>query len=207
MAQSIGQQAANLPLEQACYQLSATYTALVPSSLRSAMGMYYTPPALTKRLLDMAEESGIDWRSAHILDPACGGGAFLLPVALRMREALERLPPALRLETIQNQLRGFEIDPFAAWLTQTWVELALSDLLAAAGKRLSQLVQVCDTLNQEPSGLCMILSWEIRLTAAYRSASSNVSASSEVSTDMPMCTACSPTLLCDGRNRPVSLPM
>lgn len=152
LARAVGQQAAEHPIEHACHQLSATYTALVPSSTRSAMGMYYTPPALTNRLLDMVEEAGVDWRSAQILDPACGGGAFLLPVALRVRKALEHLPPALRLKTIQKQLRGFEIDPFAAWLTQTWLELALSDLVAVTGKRLPQLVQVCDTLNEEPTG-------------------------------------------------------
>jgi len=152
LSRSVGREAAELPIELACYRLSATYTALVPSSTRSAMEMYYTPPALTERLLDMAEEAGVDWRSAQVLDPACGGGAFLLPVVLRMRKAHEHLPPAARLEAIQRQLRGFEIDPFAAWLTQTWLELALSDLVSATGKRLPQLVQVCDTLNQEPNG-------------------------------------------------------
>jgi adenine-specific DNA-methyltransferase len=56
------------------------------------------------------------------------------------------------LNAITSQLRGFEIDPFAAWLTQTWLEIALNDLLAAAGTRLPELVQVCDTLAQEPAG-------------------------------------------------------
>jgi adenine-specific DNA-methyltransferase len=152
LARTVGQEAAELTVEQACYQLSATYTALVPAGMRSAMGMYYTPPALTDRLLDMVEEAGIDWRSAQVLDPACGGGAFLLPVAMRMSKALEDLQPAQRLQAIINRLCGFEIDPFAAWLTQTWLEIALADLLAATGTRLPPLVQVCDTLNQEPNG-------------------------------------------------------
>lgn len=152
LARTVGREAAGLPVEQACYQLSATYTALVPAGMRSAMGMYYTPPALTDRLLDMAQETGIDWRSAHVLDPACGGGAFLLPVALRMCKALGDLLPEKRLQVITHRLRGFEIDPFAAWLTQTWLEIALADLLAHAGERLPPLVQVCDTLDQEPNG-------------------------------------------------------
>jgi len=152
LAHAIGRGSAELPLEQACYQISATYTALVPSGMRSALGMYYTPPALTKRLLDMAEAAGIDWQSANVLDPACGGGAFLLPVALRMNRALEHLPPDQRLKTMQNRLRGFDIDPFAAWMTQVWLELALHDLLAAAGKRLPPLVHICDTLKQQSNG-------------------------------------------------------
>jgi adenine-specific DNA-methyltransferase len=152
LARTVGREAAELPVEQACYQLSATYTALVPALMRSAMGMYYTPPALTDRLLDMAQEAGIDWRTARVLDPACGGGAFLLPVATRMHRALADLQPDRRLQTITDRLRGFEIDPFAAWLTQTWLEIALADLLAATGTRLPPLVQVRDTLNQEPNG-------------------------------------------------------
>jgi adenine-specific DNA-methyltransferase len=114
--------------------------------------MYYTPPALTNRLLDMAEAAEIDWRTAKVLDPACGGGAFLLPVALRINRALEHLPPDLRLKAMQERLRGFEIDPFAAWMTQIWLELALRDLIAATGNRLPPIVQICDTLKQEPNG-------------------------------------------------------
>ncbi|MGO9630812.1 MAG: class I SAM-dependent DNA methyltransferase [Xanthobacteraceae bacterium] len=148
LARVVGQEAAELPIEQACFQLSATYTALVPSGIRSALGMYYTPPALTQRLLDMAEEAGIDWQTAHVLDPACGGGAFLLPVALRMRKAMRGLSASNQVRSITSRLRGFEIDPFAAWLTQTWLEIALADLLT--GERLTSLVQVRDTLNQEP---------------------------------------------------------
>ena len=149
LARTVGEEAAQLPIEQACYQLSATYTALVPGTMRSALGMYYTPPALTDRMLDMVEEAGIDWTTARVLDPACGGGAFLLPVALRIRTALTHASPELQLKAITNQLRGFEIDPFAAWLTQTWLEFALHDLLAAAGAHLPELVLVCDTLAQQ----------------------------------------------------------
>lgn len=151
LARVVGQEASELPIEQACFQLSATYTALVPSGTRSELGMYYTPPALTRRLLDMAEKAGIDWQTAHVLDPACGGGAFLLPVALRMREAkkIDSISDAEMLASIMSRLCGFEIDPFAAWLTQTWLEIAFMDCLA--GKRLPSIVRVRDTLDQEPT--------------------------------------------------------
>lgn len=151
LARTVGHEAAQLGIEQACYQISATYTVLVPTGIRSAFGMYYTPPALTDRLLDMAAEAGIDWKTARVLDPACGGGAFLLPVALRMRNALDECSPAEQFKSIATRLHGFEIDPFAAWLTQTWLEIALADLRVAAGKDLPQLIQVCDTLEQEPN--------------------------------------------------------
>jgi adenine-specific DNA-methyltransferase len=149
LARVIGREAAELPIEEACYQLCATYAALVPKELRSARGMYYTPPALANRLLDMVEQVGVDWGTARVLDPACGGGAFLLPVALRIRKALADRPPQDQLMSIARRLRGFEIDPFAAWLAQAWLEIALYDLPDARG-HLSDIVRVCDTLDQEP---------------------------------------------------------
>jgi adenine-specific DNA-methyltransferase len=153
LAAALGRMAAPLPIEQACYQLSATYAALVPDSTRSALGMYYTPPALSRRLLDLAEEAGTDWSTAEILDPACGGGAFLLPTALRVRQALADLPPAQVIEAIAKQLHGFEIDPFGAWLAQIWLEIGLSDLVGAAERTLPQLVHVCDALAQDATEL------------------------------------------------------
>lgn len=150
LAALMGKEAAQLPIDQACYRLSATYTALVPNGMRSAMGMYYTPPALTNRLLDLAEEAGVDWQAARVLDPACGGGAFLLPVALRMKEALRDLPPKQRVSHFAERLRGFEIDAFAAWLTQVWLQIALADILEQARAPMPSVVQICDTLQQSP---------------------------------------------------------
>lgn len=152
LAQTLGRSAAQLPLEEACYQLSATYTALLPISLRATWGAYYTPSALTARLLDLATEAGVDWTTARVLDPACGGGAFLLPVALRMRSRLQALKPAALIRHFASHLRGFEIDPFAAWLTQVWLEIAFSDELRSARTTFPTVVTVCDSLDQVPDG-------------------------------------------------------
>lgn len=148
IARAIGQSAANLSIEEACYELSNAYTMLVSDRTRSRLGMYYTPPALSQRLLDMTEETGVNWRTAFVLDPACGGGAFLLPVAMRMKEALRGYAASRALESIARRLHGFEIDPFAAWLTQVWLEIGLSDLLHG-NEQLPQIVQVCDALRME----------------------------------------------------------
>jgi adenine-specific DNA-methyltransferase len=150
LANAIGRLAAENPICEAAYQLSATYTVLLPESLRGALGIYYTPPALTDRLLDMAEEAGIDWKTARVLDPACGGGAFLLPVALRLRSMLPKATPKQLLDKIGRQLRGFEIDPFAAWMTQAWLEIAFADVAKAADQPFPGVVTVCDSLEQIP---------------------------------------------------------
>ena len=148
LAKTVGRAAATFPMEAACYQLSACYTAMLPQEVRSAWGAYYTPPTLTDRLIDMAEEAGTNWATVTALDPACGGGAFLLPVALKMQQALDLDGGAL-LDHFGQHLAGFEIDPFAAWLTQVWLEIAFSGVIASAGRSFPKVVQVGDSLQQE----------------------------------------------------------
>lgn len=150
LAKSLGNAASNLAPLQACYQISSTYTAMLPSQLRSEWGAYYTPPALTDRLLDMAEEAGVDWATARVLDPACGGGAFLLPVAMRMRAAQADLSADAFLSHLTTHLRGFEIDPFAAWLTQVWLEATFATETFGTNRCFPPIVSVLNSLDQLP---------------------------------------------------------
>ena len=150
LAQSIGKAAARLDATVASYLIGVLYTTMIPARARAALGAYYTPPALCERLLDMATEAGVDWRSVRVLDPACGGGAFLSPVARRMVESLGDCSPPDALESIRNRLQGFELDPFAAWMSQVFLDVTLSDLCRRAGMRLPSVVRVCNALEQTP---------------------------------------------------------
>jgi adenine-specific DNA-methyltransferase len=125
---------------------------MLPEDYRRQYGVYYSPPAITARLLDLSQKAGVDWSSARILDPACGGGAFLAPTAKRMVESLPRLTPENRLAHIEEHLCGYEIDPFSAWVSQAFVELALQDDIAKAGRPLSELVEVRDSLDIQQIG-------------------------------------------------------
>lgn len=151
LAQTLGREASKLPIESAAFQLSACYTAMLPQDIRSEWGAFYTPPALTARLMELAQEAGIDWRAARVLDPACGGGAFLLPVALRMQQALQALSPGELLDHFAGHLSGFDIDPFAAQLTQTWLEIAFASLSMQTGRPFPAVIRVCNSLEQPVS--------------------------------------------------------
>ena len=151
LAQIIGAAAAELDVIDASYTIGLLYTGLIPEALRAKLGAYYTPPALCERLLEMATEAGVDWRSARVLDPACGGGAFLSPVARRMANAQQHRCAADGLTNIMQRLHGFEIDPFAAWMSHVFLEVTLGDLCREAGTRLSHVVHICDSLEQTPS--------------------------------------------------------
>ena len=151
-AERIGRAAAGLDVLDASHLIGALYTGMMPATFRTRMGAYYTPPALCERLLDMATEAGVDWRSARVLDPACGGGAFLAPVARRMVRSLNESSAKTALESIQRRLRGFERDPFAAWMSQVFLEVTLGDVSGEAGTRLRSVIRVCDSLEQTPEG-------------------------------------------------------
>ena len=153
LAAGIGEAAAVLETLEAGYMIGLLYTAMMPDRLRAELGAYYTPPALRERLLDMATDAGVDWSSARVLDPACGGGAFLAPVALRMADSLKDVVPRSALKDIERRVVGFELDPFAAWLSQVFLDVALAATCRRAGDRLPSVVRVCDSFEREASGV------------------------------------------------------
>ena len=147
LAERLGQTAARFDPLEAGYQIGCLYTAILPKSYRSRYGIYYTPPALTQRLVTAATSAGVDWRHDTVLDPACGGGAFLAPVARRMAAARSDDVPGCILDHIAAHLHGYEIDAFGAWMSRVTLEAALLDVCRAAGRRLPNVVEVTDSLE------------------------------------------------------------
>ncbi|MEK6398753.1 MAG: N-6 DNA methylase, partial [Terriglobus sp.] len=152
LAETMGEAAGLLEPLAAAYLISVTYTAMLPDALRSKLGAYYTPPPIAERLVQMATKAGVDWHTCRSLDPACGGGAFLSALAAPLLTATAGKAPSKRLADIASRLRGFEIDPYAAWLSQVFLETTLMPLCQSAGQRLPIVVDVCDSLTaKEPT--------------------------------------------------------
>lgn len=150
-ADSIGHAAAAFDPETAAYSIGLTYTGMLPPAFRASHGIFYTPPQLTARLIEQATAAGVDWTTARVLDPACGGGAFLTPVARRILEALPNVTPGILVKNIGSRLRGFEIDPFAAWLSQVTLDAVMLPVCRKAGRSLPVVVTVCDSLQRRPT--------------------------------------------------------
>lgn len=150
-AHRFGDALAQLDPRFAAHLAGVIYTTALPEAYRAAHGIFYTPPPLVDRLLTMAEDASVDWSSAHVLDPACGGGAFLVGAALRMVTALKHADPAFILQQIGARLHGFELDPFGAWLTHAALELALRDVIRAARRALPKIVEIKDSLAMDPA--------------------------------------------------------
>jgi adenine-specific DNA-methyltransferase len=151
LATTMGEVAGNLEPLAAAYLISATYTAMLPDDTRSRLGAYYTPPPLAERLVSIASIAGVNWKTCRVLDPACGGGAFLSAVAAPLARTDERRSAEELQKEIASRLKGFEIDPFAAWLSQVFLEATLMPLCQRAGYRFPIVVDVCDSLSvREP---------------------------------------------------------
>jgi predicted RNA methylase len=147
LADNTGCLIAEFPVEDAGYLIGSLYTVMLPDAQRSAMGAYYTPPPLVSRLLDMAEQAGFDFSKGTAVDPACGGGAFLAPLALRMIANAKGADSGWTLRQLGFRLKGIEIDPFAAWMAQVLVEAAILPLCVRASRRLAEVVTVADALR------------------------------------------------------------
>jgi len=150
IAETVGRLAAHLEPEVAAYQIGLTYTYVLPATYRSTHGIYYTPPVLTQRLIHLATETGVDWASCRVLDPACGGGAFLAPIAKHIIAQMPDCSPRILLENIANRLRGYEIDPFGAWLAQVALDAVLLPFTAVSKKKIPNIVTLCDSLQKNP---------------------------------------------------------
>ena len=134
IATQIGHKLSDFEVESAAYQLGNIYTSLLPPSYRSRLGVFYTPPALANRLLDQAERCGVDWGSAKILDPASGGGSFLVSAIIRALTALEGSNPLIILKNIEARVHGWELDSFAVWLSSVFIKTACLDVSVLAKK-------------------------------------------------------------------------
>ena len=126
MAEGFGATIAGVDLCRVAYLVGTIYGMALPSAHRASHGIFYTPPELAEQLLLMAEDAGVSWNTARVLDPACGGGAFLLPVLRRMINSMKDADPTFILQQISTRLRGFDVDPFGAWLAQAMCEIEVA---------------------------------------------------------------------------------
>lgn len=158
-ARRVGEAAAQCPLPAGAYYLSSLYVQALPELLRAQFGMFFTPPPLVERLLDMVQEAGHDWREGAVIDPACGGGAFLAPVARRMittclSDAPRRLSREALAEDVLHRIRGIEIESYCAWMSVVFLRLTLMELLDVEDADVDGVVSNADTMraDQEISG-------------------------------------------------------
>lgn len=117
----------NEDLLHGAYWLSSAYALLLDESQRKQLAMYFTPPSLTGRLLDDLTSAGVDFQRRTFFDPACGGAAFLVPIAQRMRAKLltAGVKPRQVLDHIATHVYGADMDPTLCELSRHFLLMVL----------------------------------------------------------------------------------
>lgn len=133
---------------EATYWLSSTYAMLSDDDYRKRLAMFFTPASLTEGLLEDLAEQGVDFGKQKFMDPACGGAAFLAPIALRMRTALSaRGVTALKvLKHVERHLYGFDMDKTLCELSRHFLCMALHAEIQRTGYTPSFNVFTADSL-------------------------------------------------------------
>lgn len=139
------------------HQVGAFYVAALSAGVRSRHGRHYTPPELSERLWLMTRTALGQRRSGLPLpglvrDPACGGGALLLPPLRQHLAALAEADPRVTIAGLPRLIEGMDADPSAVWITNVVLAAELLPFLARvpAARRplLPMLARVGDGLAE-----------------------------------------------------------
>ncbi|WP_442783609.1 HsdM family class I SAM-dependent methyltransferase [Collimonas fungivorans] len=119
---------------EAAYWLSSAYSIWTGQEYRKKLAMFFTPPSLTRRLLDDLEQFGASFLKHSFFDPACGGAAFLAPIALRMKSELKAKGKSDEhiLRHVEQHLFGTDLDPVLCQMSNQFLRIALADEIVQA---------------------------------------------------------------------------
>lgn len=128
---------AEQPFNEAAYWLATAYAVWVGEETRTQRALFFTPPTLADRVIANLVKQGASLAHHHWHDPACGGAAFLVPIAQGMAAALvsAKLTPRQQLARIERNLSGNDLDPVLLDLSRSFLEMAISALVQAVGIR------------------------------------------------------------------------
>jgi adenine-specific DNA-methyltransferase len=102
------------------YAIASAYALLIADDRRRELSAYFTPPALARAALEASTSFLDKVENPAVLDPACGGGSFLTPVARHLikQKCRQGISAKKACESTLAQLRGIEIDHGLAALSQ-----------------------------------------------------------------------------------------
>jgi hypothetical protein len=104
--------------------LGDIYQTFLPPAKRKRLGEFYTPPSIVDWLL---EQTIFQQGEGKLLDPSCGSGSFLVRYVHRcLKDAKTRgLDPDTILQELQATVWGFDLNPFAAFISHFQLMWAL----------------------------------------------------------------------------------
>jgi type I restriction enzyme M protein len=116
------------------------YSTYVNRKEKKEKGQYYTPSEIVNYILDEVgyrTGAAIIGANKRLIDPACGSGSFLVAAAKRLVETYKGSAnqiddPVTVLDRVQNNLYGFDLNPFACYLSEVNLLIQVLDLVKLA---------------------------------------------------------------------------
>lgn len=119
--------------------IGTIYNTYVNRKEKREKGQYYTPSEIVGYILDSVGYTGasVIGSNKRLIDPACGSGSFLVSAARRFIDAYKRGreqvdDPVAVLERLQQNLFGFDLNPFACYLAEVNLLIQVLDLVKMA---------------------------------------------------------------------------
>lgn len=140
---------------EASYWLSSAYAMLSSAERRRELALFFTPPSITRGLLDDLEKADVDFTKRKFCDPACGGAAFLAPIAQRIRLRLReqgRKPLAI-LRHIESHVVGLDLDRALCRVASHFLLMVLREEILATGYTPQLAIAQADSLTEESACL------------------------------------------------------
>ena len=118
------------PFNEAAYWLASAYANWVGNEVRTQQAFYFTPPKLADRLIDDLIFRGASLATHHWHDPACGGAAFLVPIAQRMAKELtsKGMTAKTVLKHIETHISGNDLDDTLLEISVQFLLMALQEV-------------------------------------------------------------------------------
>lgn len=115
------------PFNEAAYWLASAYANWVGDEFRSQQALYFTPPKLADRVIDDLVARGASLANHHWHDPACGGAAFLVPIAQRMAGELSSkgMSASQILLHIEKHISGNDLDGTLLEISEQFLLMSL----------------------------------------------------------------------------------
>lgn len=136
------------------------YMGLIPQNLRKIMGEYFSPDWIVEFSLNRLGYKGDI--NKRIVDPACGSGAFLIQAIKRLKENNE-ISDFKSLETITNNVVGFDINPISAVSAKANYIISL----------LSSIFNKLDTVLEKPISIPIYIADSVLAPVVYSEQNKN----------------------------------
>lgn len=136
--------------DQRDYAIASAYSLLIGEKRRQHLSAYFTPPILSRAVMEASTHVLGERDCPAVLDPACGGGSFITPVVRylvgKSIEAGCSVEDACK-SALKN-VHGIEIDPGLATLSQALLRNMLAREYGFKVRGRPGVVHCADALNE-----------------------------------------------------------